>query len=521
MSKRQLYAPEDVRPFAPQPKRIHLGSSSSVGDYHTSADALTNSLEFGDGTDFSADLPDIDFSYHLPHDLQLPDTSLPVNNEPLVVPANPVDRPDTTPSALLARIEQRTAEHLATLIFQHYGSDLGRLLSSLPVAQSAPVQVNPLPDPTRHDHAVQPFETIPEHAHANLPPSTAPRVLGSISTPPISNSLNCQHPLAIPVSLSTPASLANPSPPSPSTASTSSRSFSNTPTPLPPNPALCTKSKSTSVTWWERFRQVPPNRLHMTSVDVSSLRYTILSAVSSMRTNHPLVFGATDAHNTFGALIRTVWTPSFSLSVLQIAICIILSIALPPSPSASFDLPKHAMHRDERPDTWAPYSRSLRASWQSGTVSKMRSIDFSFLHAKYAPHLPGVPPKDFEKRLRDLIRYGGCYMFIAHHLGLGALVELRARLVPDSKHMWGCTKGSTKPDSLTSQACAGALDWLKAKGVGRGGVMEEHVQQRGHAGNSSQAEPKALMHHVLWALGGLFEGFERRTGDGDFPGFEG
>jgi hypothetical protein len=90
MSNRQLHASQDGRVCASKPQRINLGSRLSVSDDRIINDGLTNGLELSDGTDFAAHLPDTELGYRLPHDLQLrlPDVSLPVDNEPSVVPAD-------------------------------------------------------------------------------------------------------------------------------------------------------------------------------------------------------------------------------------------------------------------------------------------------------------------------------------------------------------------------------------------------------------------------------------------------
>jgi hypothetical protein len=71
--------------------------------------------------------------------------------------------------------------------------------------------------------------------------------------------------------------------------------------------------------------------------------------------------------------------------------------------------------------------------------------------------------------------------------------------------MWGCTKGSTSIDSLTSQTCSQVIMYLTAHGVPR---------------NAHQSGADQLMHHVLWQIGGTFAGFEQMCKDAPFPGFE-
>jgi hypothetical protein len=423
MSKRSMTATDaGIEAFAPQSKRPYTGYYYPAQSDHP---ALPDSLDLFDGPDFSSDLPDslqLDLSGGQSLPLDTPSFSPPV--------ALPADSPSDAPtSALLDDIKQRVADNLTKLILQHYSSDLGRLLPSLPLGQSLDLFDDPLktqpclaPDSTStlstdasrglhvHDEKHLPTTQSLAKPHEWLPPPTFPFVT---------------RPSALHDRLAT------------STASAGhveARSASNTPIPLqsfqgPVSDAgPRTHGKSTSICWWDRFRHVPLHRLHDNTAQLDELRHTTLSALDTLR-NQPAIFGTTANQNSFGQLIRAVWTPSTTISVVQIAICIILYIALPPEQTAPTDLPKHALHRDERPATWASQSRKLHSLWRGGSASKMRSVDYDFLYAKYATYVPEVQEKDFNKRMRDLVKYGGCYVFIAWQLGLGSLIALRVSRV--------------------------------------------------------------------------------------------
>jgi hypothetical protein len=74
-----------------------------------------------------------------------------------------------------------------------------------------------------------------------------------------------------------------------------------------------------------------------------------------------------------------------------------------------------------------PHSRHLSETWKCGLPPKTRTVDYEIFYAKYSTYVPEAQAKDFDKRMRDLVRYGGCYVFIAWQLGLGSLIPLRAR----------------------------------------------------------------------------------------------
>ncbi|KAF1910980.1 hypothetical protein BDU57DRAFT_533772 [Ampelomyces quisqualis] len=322
MSKHSLHASDaGDDAFAPQPKRPNIGSSSPPC---SDIGALTDGLDLFGGPDFSSDLPDglhLDLPDGLHLDLPdslhlgLPSLSLPLDAQPSPPQSIALSADQSSaisPSALLDDIKRLVADNLTRLILQHHSSDLGRLLPCLPIdesldrpgspSKSQPSGARSRTSPPCHDisggtHVDDDaaVESWPSKPHEWLPPSTTSVAHWSVYRDNFAT-------------------------PSPSTGHAEAQSLSLTPTPLPPYQGLGpgvgprTSSKSTSICWWDRFRQVPLHRLHVTAAQVGELHQTTLSALHALR-NYPAVFGTTASQNSFGHLIRAAWEPSTTASI--------------------------------------------------------------------------------------------------------------------------------------------------------------------------------------------------------------